>query len=70
MSTVQSCYVYLFQYIEAINQFVRENLRQLAHAPSVQMQDVPRDLIDLDNIDREDDMDPDVRESVEDLERR
>ena len=49
---------------------MRENLRQLAHAPSVQMQDVPPDMIDLDNVNPEEDADPDIRESVEDIERR
>ena len=62
--------VLLLQYLESINQFVRENLRQLEHAPGIQMQDVPRDLIDLDNLDRDDEADVDVRESAEELERR
>ena len=60
------------QYLDSINQFVRENLRQLEHAPGIQMQDVPRDLIDLDNLDHKED-DPhhrDVRETTEELERR
>ena len=51
-----------------MRQFVVENLRHLQHAPSVQMQDVPPDLISLDNID--DDLDPDVRMNAEEEERR
>lgn len=58
------------QYLENINQFVRENLRHLTHAPSVQMQDVPPDMIDLDNLNPEEDADPDTRETREELERR
>ncbi|CAF2751601.1 unnamed protein product [Rotaria sp. Silwood2] len=37
------------QYLELIVQFVNEKLRLLAHAPSVQMHDVPPDLLDTDN---------------------
>ena len=49
---------------------MRENLRHLAHAPSVQMQDVPPDMIDLDNVNPEEDADPDIRETAEEVERR
>jgi len=35
--------------LELIVQFVNEKLRLLAHAPSVQMHDVPPDLLDTNN---------------------
>lgn len=44
-----------------------ENLRQVAHAPSVQMHDVPPDLISIDGLDEPD---PDVRSLQEDEDRR
>ncbi|CAF0778253.1 unnamed protein product [Didymodactylos carnosus] len=42
-------------YLELIVQFVNEKLRLLKHAPSVQMQDVPCDLIDNDKSDEDGD---------------
>ena len=33
------------QYLEAIVKTIHENLREIAHAPSVMMQDVPPDLL-------------------------
>lgn len=38
------------QYLEAIVKYVTENLRDLIHSPSVQMQDVPPDFFDLDEM--------------------
>lgn len=38
------------QYITAIRQTVFEHLKQLRAAPSVQMHDVPPDLLDLDTV--------------------
>ncbi|XP_023213907.1 histone deacetylase 3-like, partial [Centruroides sculpturatus] len=37
------------QYLDAIVKAVTENLKCLAHAPSVQMQDVPPDMLNLEN---------------------
>jgi len=37
------------QYLVLFVQFVNEKLRLLEHAPSVQMQDVPPDLLDTEN---------------------
>lgn len=39
-----------FQYITAIKQEVLDHLRQIRHAPSVQMQEVPPDLLDRDEV--------------------
>lgn len=52
----------LLQYLDQMKQFVHENLKFLSHAPSVQMQDVPPDSLNLDL--SEDD--PDVRNHAED----
>ena len=50
------------QYLENIRSFVHENLRQLIHSPSVQIQDVPGDAINEDDVAAADDAaDPDVR---------
>ncbi|KAK2158305.1 hypothetical protein LSH36_173g05060 [Paralvinella palmiformis] len=48
------------QYLDSIKQFIHENLRHVAHAPSVEMQDIPPDLINLETIDHPE-TDPDVR---------
>lgn len=50
------------QYLEQIRQTVFENLKMLNHAPSVQIHDVPSDLI---SFERTDDVDPDERGSEE-----
>lgn len=55
------------QYIEAIIKTVTENLKLLEHAPSVQMQDVPEDLLSLENTE---DPDPDVRNHQSDVDSR
>uniref|UniRef100_A0AAR2L007 Histone deacetylase 3 n=1 Tax=Pygocentrus nattereri TaxID=42514 RepID=A0AAR2L007_PYGNA len=50
------------QYLEQIRQTVFENLKMLNHAPSVQIHDVPSDLL---SYERTDDADPDERGSEE-----
>lgn len=55
------------QYLDTLRQFIHENIRHLPHSPSVQMQDIPPDLINLDNLD---DLDPDVRNHQEDVDKR
>ncbi len=49
------------QYIDQARQTVQENLKCIQAAPSVQMQDVPPDLLSLENTEEPD---PDVRNSV------
>ena len=44
-----------------MRQTVQENLKCIAHAPSVQMQDVPPDLLSLEITEEPD---PDVRNSI------
>ena len=51
---------FFIQYLDSIKQFIHENLRHVAHAPSVEMQDIPPDLINLETIDHPE-TDPDVR---------
>lgn len=57
---------FLLKYLEAVVQAAVENLRCLIHAPSVQMQEVPKSFLDLDS-DDEADADPDAmkQESAE-----
>ncbi|RUS71853.1 hypothetical protein EGW08_020387 [Elysia chlorotica] len=55
------------QYLDNIKVTVLENLKMLAAAPSVQMQDIPSDLLSLENTEEPD---PDVRNSVEDIDKR
>jgi histone deacetylase 3 len=55
------------QYLETLRQFIHENLRHLPHSPSVQMQDIPSDMIDLDNLDE---LDPDTRTNQDDIDRQ
>ena len=50
---------FYFQYLDSLKQFVHENLKYLSHAPSVQMQDVPPDSLNMDI--NEDNLDPDLR---------
>uniref|UniRef100_A0AAY5EV42 Histone deacetylase 3 n=1 Tax=Electrophorus electricus TaxID=8005 RepID=A0AAY5EV42_ELEEL len=54
------------QYLEQIRQTVFENLKMLNHAPSVQIHDVPSDLL---SYERTDDADPDERGSEENYSR-
>lgn len=42
------------QYLDTLRQYINENVRHLAHAPSVQMQDIPLDMINFDNLDEDD----------------
>ncbi|XP_033636337.1 histone deacetylase 3-like [Asterias rubens] len=55
------------QYIDQVRQTVQENLKCIAHAPSVQMQDVPPDLLSLDETEEPD---PDVRSSTKEQDER
>lgn len=55
------------QYLETIKQTIIENLRLLPHSPSVQMQQVPPDLL---NLEVNTEPDPDERESQADLDAR
>ena len=50
-----------------MRQTVQENLKCIAHAPSVQMQDVPPDLLSLDETEEPD---PDVRSSTKEQDER
>lgn len=55
--------VYLWvQYLEQIRQTVFENLKMLNHAPSVQIHDVPSDML---SYERNDEPDPDERGAEE-----
>lgn len=55
------------QYLDNIKTSILENLKMLAAAPSVQMQDIPSDLLSLENTEEPD---PDVRNSTDDLDKR
>ena len=57
----------MFQYLESLKQMVNENLKQCACSPSVEMQDVPPDLLSLENTEEPD---PDVRNSQADQDKR
>ena len=59
---------YPYQYLDTIKQVIHENLKNLIHAPSVQMQDVPQDMLSLEEND--DDLDPDSRLHTETEDRR
>lgn len=48
----------MLQYLEQIRQTVFENLKMLNHAPSVQIHDVPSDML---SYERNDEPDPDER---------
>lgn len=60
-------FFFFIQYLEQIRQTVFENLKMLNHAPSVQIHDVPSDLL---SFERTDDADPDERGSEENYSRR
>ena len=68
-SPVNYCFSCNFtpQYLDSIKQYIAENLRHVAHAPSVQMHDVPPDLISIDGLDEPD---PDMHTSQEEEDRR
>ncbi|CAL1526164.1 unnamed protein product [Lymnaea stagnalis] len=55
------------QYLDNIKTSILENLKMLTAAPSVQMQDIPSDLLSLENTEEPD---PDVRNSTDDLDKR
>lgn len=56
----------LLQYLEQIRQTVFENLKMLNHAPSVQIHDVPSDML---SYERNDEPDPDERGAEENYNR-
>ncbi len=58
------------QYLDAIVQTTHDNLKMVAHAPSVQMQDTPRTSIIPEDHGNLDDIDPDVRAHDLEEERR
>ncbi|XP_060072276.1 histone deacetylase 3-like [Ylistrum balloti] len=55
------------QYLDHIRQTVHENLRNLNNSPSVQMQDVPPDLLSLENTEE---LDPDIRNHQDSVDKR
>ncbi|XP_069127754.1 histone deacetylase 3-like [Argopecten irradians] len=55
------------QYLDHIRQTVHENLRNLNNSPSVQMQDVPPDLLSLENTEE---LDPDIRNHQDAVDKR
>lgn len=55
------------QYLDNIRQSVHENLRGLTHSPSVQMQDIPPDLLSLENTEEQD---PDVHNHQDEVDKR
>ncbi|KAL4236523.1 Histone deacetylase 3 [Mactra antiquata] len=55
------------QYIEGLKQMVHDNLKQLACSPSVEMQDVPPDLLSLDNTEEQN---PDITNNQYDNDKR
>lgn len=57
----------VFQYLDHIRQTVHENLRNLNSSPSVQMQDVPPDLLSLENTEE---LDPDIRNHQDTVDKR
>lgn len=59
--------VWTLQYLDNIKSTILDNLKMLTAAPSVQMQDVPSDLLCLETTEE---TDPDVRNSTDDLDKR
>ncbi|KAJ8318006.1 hypothetical protein KUTeg_003097 [Tegillarca granosa] len=55
------------QYLDNIRQTVHENLRGLTNSPSVQMQDIPPDLLSLENTEEQD---PDVQNHQDEVDKR
>lgn len=49
------------QYLELIVKHTYDNLKMIQHSPSVQMQDVPGDLLPNTEAEMMDDLDPDIR---------
>ncbi|XP_060554018.1 histone deacetylase 3-like [Ruditapes philippinarum] len=54
-------------YIDGLKQMVSENLKQLACSPSVEMQDIPPDLLSLENTEEPN---PDITNSQADVDKR
>ncbi|KAK6179259.1 histone deacetylase 3 [Patella vulgata] len=55
------------QYLDSIRMTVHDTLKNLSHAPSVQIQDVPPDLLSLENTEE---TDPDVRNHQDEVDKR
>eukprot|EP00106_Octopus_bimaculoides_P014551 XP_014781993.1 PREDICTED: histone deacetylase 3-like [Octopus bimaculoides] len=55
------------EYLDNIRMTVNDNLKNVAHAPSVQMQDVGPDFV---GFDLKTELDPDVRNHQEEIDRR
>ncbi|XP_041358111.1 histone deacetylase 3-like [Gigantopelta aegis] len=55
------------QYLDQIRSTIHENMKCLIHAPSVQMQDIPSDLLSLED---NEEPDPDIRDNQDELDKR
>ncbi|KAK3592158.1 hypothetical protein CHS0354_019449 [Potamilus streckersoni] len=55
------------QYLDNLKQTVHDNLKQITHSPSVQMQDIPPDLLRLENTEEQD---PDIHNHQDELDKR
>lgn len=55
------------QYMDYLRQHVHDNLKQLVTSPSVEMQDIPPDILSLENTEEQD---PDVRNHQGDIDNR
>ena len=53
------CYFVLFKYLDYVRQTIHENLKNTAHAPSVQMQHTPESFFSADVVSQEE-KEPDV----------
>ena len=62
-----SCTQLVLQYLDNLRQSVHDNLKQLVTSPSVEMQDIPPDLLSLENTEEQD---PDIRNHQEDIDKR
>ena len=60
-------FIETFQYIENLKQLVHDNLKQLTCSPSVEMQDIPPDLLSLEN---SNEPDPDIRNHQDEIDKR
>ena len=58
----------VFQYLDYLRQNVHDNLKQLVTSPSVEMQDIPPDL--LSPLENTEEQDPDVRNHQDDIDKR
>ena len=55
------------QYLDYMRQCVHDNLKQLTSSPSVEMHDIPPDILSLENTEEQD---PDVRNHQGDIDKR